>query len=819
MLSDLRYAFRQLWKEPRFTIVAIVALALGIGANSAIFSVVNAVLLKPLPFPAPDELVAWGSLEKDSVREDGFNSVSYPDFFDFRAGNKSFAQLATFRQNSLALTGEGPAQSLHNLTVSGNFFDALGVRPQLGRTFRLEEEKAGGGPDGLTVVLSHDLWVRQFQSDRAIVGKSITLSGVAFTVVGVMPPGFQFPLDADPTEVFTTFARDAQTSDGTKPVTEQRGNHNTRGIGRLKPGVTIAQASTELRTIAAGLARQYPESNTGFSAGAASLREDMVGEVARGIYVLFGAVGCVLLIASANVANLLLARATVRRKEIALRAALGASRGRIIRQLLVESVLLAGIGGACGLLLAVWGTDLLVALVPKTIPRAAEIHLDGAVLAFTFLASLGTGIFFGLAPALQASRLDLRTALNDTTRGTSGGAGQHRLRNALVVAEVALALLLLTGAGLLLQSFARLSQVHPGVQPERLLTAGISLPESTYSSPEKIALFQDQLLTRVRALPAVSEASLVLPLPLSGSNMTTSFDVEERPKPEGQQDVSPVRIAGRDYFRTMSIALQRGRLFDRSDDLKSKPVIIINQRFAEQFFPGQNPLGKRIRPGMSLTDEDGPMREIVGIVGNVKHESLRRDFTPEMYVPATQFPVGFFVLVIRTATSQPATLSNAVRDAAGQIDPGIPLTRVRVFEEYLAKSLARPRFNALLLSIFAGVALLLTAIGIYGVMAYSVAQRRQEIGVRMALGAQRGDVLRLVVGGGMKLTALGVAIGITGVFALTSVLKSLLYGVEAFDLLTLGAVAVLLGAIALLACLLPARRASGLDPMHALRAE
>ena len=345
------------------------------------------------------------------------------------------------------------------------------------------------------------------------------------------------------------------------------------------------------------------------------------------------------------------------------------------------------------------------------------------------------------------------------------------------------------------------------------------MPDSAYPTSEKIALFQDQLLSKVQALPGVRAVSIVVPLPLSGSNMTTSFDVEEHPKPEGQQDVSPVRVAGRDYFGTMSIALQRGRLFDRSDDLKSNPVIIINQRFAEQFFPEQNPIGKRIRPGMSLTDEDGPMREIIGIVSNVKHESLRRDFTPEMYVPATQFPINFFSLVVRTDTSQPTALTRAIRAALTQIDPGIPLTRVRVFEEYLTQSLARPRFNALLLSIFAGVALFLTTIGIYGVMAYSVAQRRQEIGVRMALGAQRSDVLRLIVGGGLKLTALGVLIGITAVFALTRVLGSLLYGIGAFDLLTLGAVALLLSAIALLACLLPARRASGVDPMIALRSE
>ncbi len=816
MISDLRYAFRQLWKEPRFTFVAVLALALGIGANTAIFSVVNAVLLKPLPYPQPDELVAFGSIDAKAPRQDGFDSVSYPDYFDFRSQNKSFAQLALYQQNTLALTGDGPAQSLRNVTVTGNFFDTLGVRPQLGRTFRLEEEKPGGGPGGFTAVLGHAFWKRQFKGDPAVIGKSIILVGLPYTVIGVMPEGFQFPFDSDPTDVFTTIAPAATTTDGKKPTTEQRGNHQMRGVGRLKPGVSVAQGAAEFSTIAARLASQYPESNTGFSAGAASLREELVGDVARGLYVLFGAVACVLLIASANVANLLLARATVRQKEIALRAALGASRGRIIRQLLIESVLLAAIGGLCGILLAVWGTDFLVSLVPDSIPRAAEIHLDGVVLAFTFLASLGTGIVFGLAPALQASRLDLRTTLNDNARGTTG-AGHHRLRNGLVVVEVALALLLLTGAGLLLQSFARLSQVNPGIQPERLLTAEIALPDAAYPTPEKIALFQEQLLTRVGAFAGVRSASLVLPLPLSGSNMTTSFDLEEHPKPDGEQDVSPFRIAGRDYFGTMGIALQRGRLFDRSDDLKSKPVIIINERFAEQYFPGQNPLGKRIRAGISLTDEDGPMREIVGVVSNVKHQSLRTDFTPEMYIPATQFPMGFFSLVLRTSTTQPAELTSALRDALAQIDPGVPLTRVRVFEEYLAQSLARPRFNALLLSIFAGVALLLTAIGIYGVMAYSVAQRRQEIGIRMALGAQKSDVLRLVVGGGMQLTALGVVIGLSAVFFLTRLLGNLLYGVGSFDLLTLCAVALLLSAIALLACWVPARRAAGVNPLVALR--
>ena len=814
-MQDIRFAFRQLFKEPRFTIIAVLALAIGIGANTAIFSVVNAVLLKPLPFPQPERLVAFGSVDR-RVQSEGLNSMSYPDFFDFRAQNKSFEKIAIHRRESLALAGNGPAQSLRAEKVSGEFFDVLGVHPMLGRTFRRDEEKAGGGPNGLTAVLSHAFWQQQFKDNRSVIGKSITLDGQPYTVVGVMPAGFAFPIDSDPADVFVTIAKDASTLDGTKPETEQRGNHSLQGIGRLKPGVTAAEAAVELRTIAGALVQQYPDSNTNFSAGAAPLRENLVGDVERGLYVLFGAVGCVLLIASANVANLLLARATVRQKEMALRSALGASRGRIIRQLLTESVLLAGLGGLCGLVLAAWGTDLLVSLIPDSIPRSQDIRLDGAVLAFTFFASLGTGILFGLAPALQTSRLDLRGALNDSGRGTSSG-GHHRLRNTLVVVEVALALLLLTGAGLLLQSFARLSRVNPGVQPERLLTAAITLPNSAYPKPENVALFQDQLLTRIRALPGVRGASTVFPLPLSGSNVTTSFDLEEHPKPEGQRDASPIRVAGSDYFQTMGVSLVRGRLFDSSDRFESKQVMVINERFAEKFFPGENPVGKRMQPGFSLTDDDGPMREIVGVVSNVKHQSLRTEFTPEMYVPAAQFPIGILPLVVRTTTSQPTALTASIRNALTQVDPGVPLTRVRLFEDYIAQSLARPRFNAFLLSIFAGVALLLTAIGIYGVMAYSVAQRRQEIGIRMALGAQKQDVLRLVVGGGMKLTALGVLIGLSAALALTRLLGNMLYGMKPFDGPTLTAVALLLALIALLACWLPARRAAGVNPLVALR--
>lgn len=817
-MNDLRFALRQLLKEPRFTIAAVLALAIGIGANTAIFSVIDAVLLKPLPFPKAEQLVAWGSIDSRVPKQEGLRSVSYPDFFDFRKENRSFAKMAIYQERSLSLSGDGMAQSLRAMSVSGAFFDVLGVQPLLGRVFTQANEKAGGGPGGLGVVLSHAFWQKQFGANKSVLGTSIRLNGQLYTIIGIMPAGFVYPLDDDPTDVFVSSAIDAVNADGSKPVTTQRGSHMLTGIGRLKPGVTAAAASTELKTLAAALTRQYPDTNTHFSAGAEPLREDLVSGVSRGLYVLFAAVICVLLIASANVANLLLARATVRRKEIALRAALGASRGRIFRQLLTESVLLAVVGGVCGLLLAVWGTEILVSLVPDNIPRAQNISLNAVVLAFTFLASLGTGIIFGLAPALQSSRLDLREALNEGARGSSSG--QHRsLRHTLVVLEVALALLLLTGAGLLLRSFARLSEVNPGVQPEHLFTAGISLSDSAYPTTEKLIQFQRQLLEGIRALPEVREASTVAPLPLSGSNFATSVNLEERPKPEGQQDSAPFRIAGSNYFQTMGIGLLRGRLFNDLDRADSKPVVIVNERFVEHFFPGENPIGKRIQPGLSVTEGDGPMREIIGVVANVKHQSLEKDFTPEMYVPAAQFPFSFFTLVVRSNTSDPATLTNSVRTVLSRVDPDVPLARVKMFDDYLGRSLARPRFNALLLSIFAGVALVLTAIGIYGVMAYNVAQRRQEIGIRMALGAQKSDVLRMVVGGGMKLTALGVLIGIVATLGLTRLLGTLLYGVGSFDGLTFAAVALILAAIALLACWLPARRAAGTNPMIALRAE
>ena len=817
-MTELRFALRQLRKSPGFTIVAILTLAIGIGANTAIFSVVNAVLLKPLPFPQPEQLVAIGSRDiRETTPGPGLDSISFPDFFDFSSQSTSFAHLAAYRGRTIALATGAEAQSLRGQRVTPDFFNVLGIAPHLGRTFEPDEAAPGGGAGGYTAVLSYEFWKRHFKADPAALGSVINLDGRAYTIVGVMPPGFQFPIQTEPFDIYTTFAPEAESVDGGKPNTEQRGNHSLQAVGRVKPGVSVEQAQAELSTIAAALSQQYPETNTNWGVRVLPLRENMVGDVSGALYILFGAVGCVLLIASANMANLLLARATVRGKEIALRSALGASRGRIMRQLLLESVVLSAIGGFFGLLVAAWGTDVLVSLVPQNIPRIADIRLDGAVLGFTLLVSLATGVLFGLAPAFQASRLDLRSSLNEGGRGTGVGSARHRLRNGLVVAEVALALLLLTGAGLLLQSFARLSRVDPGIRTDRLFTASVTLPAPAYPRAENVGQFFDTLLPRLNSLPGVQSASTIFPLPLSGSNVTTSFEIEERPTPEGQHPDSPARVANLGYFETMGIPLIRGRLFNESDQRTSMPVAIVNQKFAEKFFPGQDVLGKRIKPSWSVDTEEPQMREIIGIVGNVKYASLQREETPEMYLSAKQLPIGVAALVVRTATSDPATITSAVRAELARTDTNVPLTQIRIFEDYVAQSLARPRFNALLLSIFAGVALLLTAIGIYGVMAYSVAQRRHEIGVRIALGAQKLDVLRLVVGGGMKLTGLGVAIGLAAAFALTRLLETLLFGVKPFDAFTIASVAVLLGLIALLACWVPARRAAAVNPIVALR--
>lgn len=820
MMTDIRYGLRQLWKHPGFTIVAVLTLALGIGANTAIFSVVNAVLLKPLPFPAPQQLTAVGMTNsRDGAPRDQLNSLSYPDFFDFREQNRTLQSLAIYRDRTFALKDDKGAQSLRGLTCSAEFFEVLGIKPTIGHDFVRNDEQAGGGPGGLKVMLGYDFWQRHFGGEKDVLGRTIELDRRSYTITGVMPPRFQFPIDSEQVDLYVTIAESASNPDGTKPETEQRGSHSMRAIARLKDGVSVEQAQSDLATIAGDLSKRYPDSNTFFGVLVKPMREELIGDVRTALYVLFGAVVCVLLIANANVANLLLARASVRGKEMALRAAMGASRGRIVRQLLTESLLLSGLGAVFGLLIAQWGTAALVKAVPDNIPRIGEMQLDAFVLGFTVLLSLATGVIFGLVPAWQASHVDLNSALKSGTRTGGGGERKGRVRNALVIAEVALALVLLISAGLLIQSFARLGQVQSGLRPERLFTARVSLPASAYPKNEDINRFVEQLMPRIRALAGVESASVIMPLPLSGSNMTTDFDIQEHPLPEGQRAAAPARIAGDDYFKTMGIALRKGRVFDATDRFDSAPVVIVNERFASQYFPGQDVLGKRITPGFSAGDGAPLVREIVGVVGNVKFLSLRRDDMPEMYMPLAQIPFNIPTLVVRTRVSNPATLTSAVRSELAAVDPNLPLTSVRIFDDYVTRSLARPRFNALLLSIFAATALLLTAIGIYGVMAYSVTQRTNEIGIRIALGAAQSSILRLVVGQAMMLVAISLVIGLAGAFAATRLLNSLLFGVGASDPVTFIAIVLLVSAVAFIAAWLPARRATRVDPIVALRAE
>jgi len=815
MLNDIHYGLRQLIKNPGFTIIAVLTLAIGIGANTAIFSVVNALLLKPLPFPQPDQLVAVGMTDaRQKGTQSELNSLSYPDFFDYREQNRTLANIAAFRDRAFALTSEEGAISLRGVKVSADFFDVLGIKPLMGRTFLRADEEPGGGPGGFKVVIGYDFWRKHFGGDANVLGRTVELDRRQHTVIGVMPAGFQFPIQTDPMQFYVTIAED-----GSKPQTEQRGAHSLQSIARLKSGVTIEQVQADLSALAATLEKQYPDTNSYFGVVFRPLREDLIGDVRTALYVLFGAVICVLLIANANVANLLLARASVRGKEIALRAAMGASRGRIIRQLLTESVLLSAIGGALGLLIAQWGTEALIAAVPQNIPRISTIELDAPVLAFTFLVSLATGVIFGLVPAWQASHVDLNSSLKSGTRTGGGGERKGRLRNGLVMAEVALALVLLVCAGLLIQSFARLGRVQPGLRTKRLLTARIALPDIAYPKNENIIAFFDQLLLRIRALPGVESASAIVPLPLSGGNMVTSFDAEEHPLPDGQRPGAPVRMIGTDYFKTMGISLRHGRVFDERERFDSAPVVIVNERFANKFFPGQNVIGKRIKPGMGADDSGEKMRQIVGLVGNVKHLSLKNDDSPEMYLPRTQIPFNIMSLVVRTGVSNQNALTPALRRELASLDGTIPLTSVRIFDEYISRSLARPRFNALLLSIFAGTALLLTAIGIYGVMAYSVAQRTNEIGIRIALGAAQSSIFRLIVGQAMAIVGVSIVVGLAGAFAATRLLNSLLYGVGAWDPLTFISIVLLVSVVAFLAAWLPARRAASVDPIVALRAE
>jgi putative ABC transport system permease protein len=808
---DLRYGARMLLKKPGFTLIAVLTLALGIGANTAIFSVVNAVLLRPLPYAEPERLVAlW---ESNTQRPMSRNSISYPNFFDWRAQSQSFERMASYYTIPMDLTGIATPVNLRGATVAPDLFATLGVKPLLGRWFVAEEEK----PGIRAAIISHSLWQRQFGGDPNIVGRSLTLGGRPFNVVGVMPTGFQFPIEASPVEVWVTSSVDGEKTDPKEPAQyENRGSQFLVAVGRLKPGVTIEQAQAEMNVIAGKLEKQYPDSNTRSGVRLIPYHNDLVYDYSEALWLILGAVGCVLLIACANVANLLLARATARYKEIAVRAALGASRRRVIRQLLTECLLLSLVGGLLGLLLAWWGTEALVKLIPKDMPRLAEVNLDRWVFGFTLLISVVTGVVFGLAPALQASKIELTEAMKEGSRGAGGGRG--RLRSALVVAEIAMALVVLIGAGLLLQTFRRLQQVDLGFEAGNALTASVILPVTRYPKHEQVTAFYQALLARVKALPGVEAVSAIAPLPLSGDMFRISFEVEGRNIPKGEQPSSHFRSISLDYFSAMKIPLLAGRAFTERDNASAPGVVIVNKTFANRHFPNENPIGKHIKPGVSVEGEP-VWREIVGVVKDVKHrQSLSRDYEPEYYVPHAQIPFNGMSLIMRT-TNDARSLARSIQQEVQALDRDVPVYRIKTLDQYLGVAVAQPKFSALLLSLFAGLALLLTAIGLYGVMAYAVVQRAQEIGIRIALGAQTGDVLKMVLRQGLKLTTLGLAIGLAAAYALTRYMQSLLFGVKATDPSTFAAIALLLIAVALMACWIPAKRATKVDPMVALRCE
>ena len=799
VIKDLRFAFRALLKRPAFTVIALVALALGIGANTAIFSLVNAVVLRPLPYPESDRLVwIYGNIRNGGNRA----SVSPPDFLDYRQQTQAFEQFAASGTLPLpaTLTGSGEPERLQASNVTGNYFEMFRVAPVLGRGFTLENEKTG--QDQVTV-LSYALWQRRFAGDPSIVNKTIVLNGKACEVIGVMGEGVTLPQAAD-LWVPMNF-------DGDMDM-KIRKAHFLRPIGRLKPGVSLEQAQADTDLTASHLEKQFPDSNTGWNLRLIPLREQLVGSSRTTVLVLFGAVAFVLLIACANVANLLLVRAAARQKEIALRTALGASRWRIVRQMLTESLVLAIIGGALGALLATWGVQLLVKLSAEALPRTANVTIDATVLGFTLLISIVTGVLFGLAPAFRAARGNLIDSLKAGVRSDGQGSARNRTRSVLVVLESAVAVMLLIGAGLLIRSLVALQNVNPGFDANNLLTLRVDLPRQKYNTPEKARNFFTELETRVAGLPGVEAAGMVTELPLSGQLNDVPFTVLGRPPvAPGQEFGADFRRVNQNYFNAMRIPLLRGRNFTDQEVRQADKVVIVSQQLVAAVFPNEEPLGQSL---VTVMGDDS--YQIVGVVGDLLHQSLGGQPFPAMYFPTRQ--ASGVNLVVRTK-GDPLSLAGAVRNEVRGIDPDQPISAMKPMTEWVSSSVAAPRYRTTLFALFAALAMILAATGIYGVMSYTVAQRTHEIGVRMALGARRWDVLKLVVRQGMVLTLIGVVLGLLGAFGLTRVMSSLLFGVTTKDPLTFGVVAALLLAVAFLACFVPARRATKVDPLVALRYE
>jgi putative ABC transport system permease protein len=812
--QDLTYGVRMLLKKPGFTLIATLTLALGIGANTALFSVINGVLLDPLPFPTTERLMALWSVDLRSAQSK--EGTSWLDFSDWRVQNRSFERLAGWTEIDHTLTEGDSPQRMSCAWVTADFLSVLGVQPQLGRFFEPAEFKTTLPS---TVILSYGLWRDRFGAAPDLPGKTISINERPYTVVGVLPPGFRLPIQPMQIDPIELWMPAPETLTG---FVAKRDSRVIYVVGRLKQDVSPAQAQAEMEMIGAALRVQHPETNANIGIRIIPALEELSGELRRPLLLLFGAVACVLLVACVNVAGLLLARSASRQREIAVRVALGAPRWRIIRQLLTESLILACLGGGLGVLLAAWGVDGLLALSPTELPGRERIGLDGGVLTFTLLLSLLTGLLFGLAPAWTASKIDLTTSLKEGTRTASGSLSGQRMRNVLVIAEIALALVLLTGAGLLVKSFWRLRQVDPGFDPHHVLTLRLSLDGYKYKTPPEWADWYRRLQGQLQAIPGVHSASAVFPVPLHGlkmfDNFAFPFEIEGRPLPKGEQ----ARLSGYtvqpSYFQTMGIRLLAGREFTANDNVNTPPVVIVTAEFAQRFLSGENPIGKRIRMLYPWAGPQVPWREIVGVAGDIKASGLHTAAKPEIYLAHAQEPFNEMYVAVKTDVD-PHSLINAVRAEVTALHKAQPIYDVRTLDERLSASLTQQRFSMLLLTLFALLALILTAVGLYGVMAYTVTQRTQEIGIRVALGAQARDVLKLILKQGMRLALIGLTFGLAGAFALMRLLGGLLFGVSAHDPLTFSVIAVLLIVVALLACWVPAWRATKVSPTVALRYE
>ncbi|MBA3961841.1 MAG: ABC transporter permease [Chthoniobacterales bacterium] len=803
-MNNLRLAFRQLAKSPGFTFIAILTLSLGIGANTAIFSVINAVLLQPLPYPDAQRIVYLS--EADQVQS--AISINWLDFLDWKHDNTVFENLAVSRRESFNLSGIAgrDAERISGAVVSANFFKVLGLAPELGRAFSEEEDRRGGPA---LAVISDGLWQRAFQRTSNVLGRAINLHNALYTVVGVMPPQMTSP---DGVDVWVPIIRRAG-------VWEDRQNHpGLYGWGRLKNGVSVEQARAQMQALAAGLTKRFPATNTGVSATVTSLLENQVGSYRKNLTLLLGAVGLVLLIACANLANLLAVRGAARSREFAVRAALGASRGQIVRQLLLESSLLALLGGLGGFLIAFWGRDAIIALSPAGIPRLDAVQLDGRVLLFTLALAFCTNFLFGLWPARLAAKTDVQLALGAGARGSSDSLASRRTRNALVIGEIALTLMLLSAAGLVLKSFARAQSLSLGFEPRGMLTARLDLPFRVYTTKEKVVQFSDRLLERVRALPGVTGAALSSNPPMMAGWQTDILPEGAPEPPPGQGTSADTEIVRGDYFATLKGTLLRGRAFDQRDSGTSPLVTIIDQSVADQFFRGQNPLGKRLRID---PDDTGKPRlfEIIGVVARMKLRGFDQVSSLSIvYFPQTQVERTNFVLLVRTDAA-PSALEKSIRAAVAAVDPAQPVYEVRSMLDRVQETWAAPRFISFLLAIFAGLALLLSTVGLYGVLSYNALSRLREIGIRLAVGAQRSDIRALILGQGIHLLGIGLTIGFLGALISSRVLRTFLFEVNAVDPLIYSAVALLLALAALLACWLPARRAASVNPVTVLRAE